>query len=81
MTPGRKGSARFRSAANKPSAASSRRSRSSRASSSPTPTARISSAVSANEPRVALKSGLTNITTRAPSTGLTTSKTARVQIT
>ena len=45
------------------------------------PTARISIAVSANEPRVALKSGLTNMTTRAPSCGLTASKTARVQIT
>ena len=81
MTPGRKGSARFRSAEKRPSAASCLRSLSSRASSSPMPTARISSAVSANEPLVALKSGLTNITTRAPSLGLTASKTCRVQIT
>jgi len=45
------------------------------------PTARISSAVNANEPRVALKSGLTKITTRAPSCGLVTSNTWRVQTT
>ena len=37
------------------------------------------SAVNANEPRVALKSGLTKITTRAPSGGLVTSNTWRVQ--
>ncbi len=47
------------------------------------PTARISSAVRANEPRLALKSGRAHTTIRAPSCGAgsAASKTARVQIT
>ena len=83
MTRGRKGRARFRSAENRPSEPSWRRSLSSRASRSPTPTARISSAVSANEPRLALKSGRAKITTRAPSAagGPAASNTCRVQMT
>src|SRR5262249_51719039 len=68
-TPGRNGSGRLRSAANRPSAASERRSLSSRASSSPMPTVRISKAVSENEPLAVLKSGLAQRTTRAPSAG------------
>src|SRR5262249_33339655 len=69
MVAGRKGSRRLRSAANRPSAASDRRSRSSRASSSPMPTARISIPVRENEPRAVLSSGLAQTTTRAPSAG------------
>src|SRR5262249_28889565 len=68
-TPGRNGSGRLRSAANRPSAASERRSLSSRASSSPMPTVRISKAVSENEPLAVLKSGLAQRTTRAPWAG------------
>ena len=75
--------ARFRSGEKSPSEASWRRSRSSRASSSPTPTARISSAVRANEPRLALKSGRARMTTLAPSAGggSAASNTSREQMT
>src|SRR5262249_14115192 len=71
------------SAANSPSAASARRSRSSLASSSPMPTARISSAVSENDPRATLNSGLAHTTTRVPSPGAgsAASSTVREQIT
>jgi len=69
ITRGRKGGRRLRSAANRPSPASVLRSRSSRASRSPTPTCLMSTAVRANEPRVALKSGFAQTTTRAPGPG------------
>src|SRR6266496_2424793 len=68
-TPGRNGNGRFLAAAKSPSAASDCRSRSSRASSSPIPTARTSMAVRAKAPRLMLKSGFAQTTTRAPSAG------------
>ncbi len=83
MALGRKGSLRLRSGANKPSAASERRSRSSLASSSPMPTARSSSALSEKDPLAMLKSGLAHTTTREPSDGAgsAASNTRRGQIT
>src|ERR1017187_8503052 len=83
ISPGRNGSGRLRSAAKRPSAARVRRSRSSRASSSPTPTARISTAERENDPLLALKSGLAQTRTRAPSAGggSDASSTVRAQIT
>ena len=83
ILPGRNGSGRLRSAANSPSAARARRSRSSRASSSPMPTARISVAEREKEPRLVLKSGFAQTSTRAPSPGggSVASRTVRGQIT
>ena len=63
---GRKGSARLRSAAKTPSAASTRRRCSRRASSSPTPTGRMSSTENESDPRPAQKRGRPCTTTLRP---------------